>query len=303
MVQLSGYNKKEDDGSFKNSERTLENLHARIQSDGMESDKGISRLYAKAVSDKEKAKQRIDRDKKHKMADQYRNMETRLRELNQRTDLRADEAQSQLASYESQLRALDQLRRSEYALPSENIDKAKAAVEAEITLLKEERYPAPPGRKKLDEYSTPDRRKEGKFTGATDRKSEKICRKEQGFLPGATGQTQPQAQNQTQTQPQGGSSGNKTVGEVMKEKLRSLPSTVKTSVQEAFSSWKAGLETVYDKINRCFGYRRRSQRNRSGCFGYTGYGQRSKGSPGSGYQRRRTDGCSSRRSLYSYEDD
>lgn len=248
VVQLSGYNKKEDDGSFKNSERTLENLHARIQSDGMESDKGISRLYAKAVSDKEKAKQRIDRDKKHKMADQYRNMETRLRELNQRTDLRADEAQSQLASYESQLRALDQLRRSEYALPSENIDKAKAAVEAEITLLKG-KIPGASRQKKLDEYSTLIAGKKGSSLEQLIGKV-KNMQEGAGFLPGAAGQTQPQAQNQTQpqTQPQGGSPGNKTVGEVMKEKLRSLPSTVKTSVQEAFSSWKAGLETVYDKL-------------------------------------------------------
>ena len=179
VVQLSGYNKKEDDGSFKNSERTLENLHARIQSDGMESDKGISRLYARAVSDKEKAKQRIDRDKKHKMADQYRNMETRLRELNQRTDLRADEAQSQLASYESQLRALDQLRRSEYALPSENIDKAKAAVEAEITLLKG-KIPGASRQKKLDEYSTLIAGKKGSSLEQLIGKV-KICRKEQVF--------------------------------------------------------------------------------------------------------------------------
>jgi len=245
QIEVEDIKDKDGDSTIDSVKERLIELRSQQTQAGLENEKSLNKLGKKIEKGLEGAKSRVQRAKKHAIADSYSELGSKIKATNARRDMTKEEAQQELDGYRARLSELDQLRSQEYNLDSKNIDKAKAIVSSEIAVL-EAKVPGASRKKKFEEYckiiagqrGTPLETLIAKVPGLSDTEGY-IPKEEPPSLAAPGGQQAPAT-----TAPD----KDKTMIDVAKEKIKGAPKAIAGSVKEAFSGWSNALDTVTSTI-------------------------------------------------------
>lgn len=269
VLDFTAINSRDHDQTLTDKSKELETLKGVRSNQKLAQDKSLARAEAHAEKERDQAKDRVARDKKHYVADSYQKLAGGIGRINQHGELKEEDYATLLAACEKRYAALNEMRQNEYAGDSENINKAIAAVEAQLTELRS-KYPA--GRAKNEQNEAVKTIKDQKNTPL-----ETLIKREKNLKGTAeAANTQGNKAKNADYIPDGQGIDRKmikteeavkmTTGDVMKGKIKGIPGQIKDGFTggkdklfkakeklEGLKNWGEALDAVQDQISGTYG--------------------------------------------------
>lgn len=265
VLDFTAINSRDHDQTLTDKSKELETLKGVRSSQKMSQDKSLARAEAHAEKERDQAKDRVARDKKHYMADSYQKLAGGISRINQHGDLKEEDYATLLAACEKRYAALNEMRQNEYAGDSENINKAIAAVEAQLTELRS-KYPA--GRAKneqneavktiKDQKNTPletlIKREKNLKGSAESANAQENKAKNADYIPNGEGIDRKMIKTEEAVK--------MTTGDVMKGKIKEVPGQIASGAAKLFKAkekleglknWGEALDAVQEQISGTYG--------------------------------------------------
>ena len=265
VLDFTAINSRDHDQTLTDKSKELETLKGVRSSQKMSQDKSLARAEAHAEKERDQAKDRVARDKKHYVADSYQKLAGGISRINQHGDLKEEDYATLLAACEKRYAALNEMRQNEYAGDSENINKAIAAVEAQLTELRS-KYPA--GRAKneqneavktiKDQKNTPletlIKREKNLKGSAESANAQENKAKNADYIPNGEGIDRKMIKTEEAVK--------MTTGDVMKGKIKEVPGQIASGAAKLFKAkekleglknWAEDLDAVQEQISGTYG--------------------------------------------------
>ena len=133
VLDFTAINSRDHDQTLTDKSKELETLKGVRSNQKLAQDKSLARAEGPRGEGERSGKGPVLPETEHYVADSYQKLAGGIGRINQHGELKEEDYATLLAACEKRYAALNEMRQNEYAGDSENINKAIAAVEAQLT--------------------------------------------------------------------------------------------------------------------------------------------------------------------------